>query len=335
MSPLGIASTLFSLFRSSSADSTASAQSTTNLTGTPGSTDFSSSLSLRMAALQAQSMNNLIGSVNSSGKTASPFDFLTNTGTQSATSDPLSILGLSASGTSGTSPVLEGRNLSLFDPESACKMMSVINANDVTYKAQFSELSAMKSAVSTVQQAGQTLSKVDESMDSRAIQTQLQAFADKYNEWIKGFDGTAKEGGLLAGTQAAEVSLYELEQSVENIFNGAKDGLHGLRDLGLTIDQNTNLASVDTAKLESVLASNKTGAVHTLNEFGANFARSAELLNSANNFIPNQLGNLDRVIDYFADHKTALQQEFGLGDAPKPNAAVAKALAAYQQINQV
>ena len=331
MSPLGIASTLFSLFRSSSADSTASAQSTTNLTGTPGSTDFSSSLSLRMAALQAQSMNNLIGSVNSSGKTASPFDFLTNTGTQAA-SDPLSILGLSAS---GTSPILAGRNLSLFDPESAYKMMSVINANDVTYKAQFSELSAMKSAVSTVQQAGQTLSKVDESMDSQAIQTQLQAFADKYNEWIKGFDGTVKEGGLLAGTQAAEISLYELEQSVENIFNGAKDGLHGLRDLGLTIDQNTNLASVDTAKLEAVLASNKTGAVHTLNEFGANFARSAELLNSANNFIPNQLGNLDRVIDYFADHKTALQQEFGLGDAPKPNAAVAKALAAYQQINQV
>ena len=163
----------------------------------------------------------------------------------------------------------------------------------------------------------------------------MQAFAGKYNEWINRFDSSVKGDGVLAGTQAAEISLYELEQSVENIFNGAKDGLRGLRDLGFTIDQNTNLASIDTNKLDAVLAANKTGAINTINEFSANFAKSAELLNSAGNFIPNRLSNLDRVIDYIYDNKPSLQAEFGLGDPAKPSAQISKALASYNQIFRI
>jgi hypothetical protein len=270
-----------------------------------------------MAALQAQSVNSLLGSV-SSGKTgSSSFDFLT--GSQSGTTG---VQGLSGS----------GRNLSLFDPESGYKMMSVINTKDVTYKAQFSELSEMKTAVAGMQQAGQALGSVSESLDDETIKAQLQTFAAKYNEWVARFDGTVKSDGVLAGTQAAEVSLYELEQSVENIFNGAKDGFHGLRDLGFTIDQNTNLASLDVSKLDSALATNRQGAVNTISEFSANFAKSAELLNSTNNFIPNRLANLDRVIDYIGDNKSSLQAEFGLGDTAKSSAQITKALAAYNKV---
>ena len=213
--------------------------------------------------------------------------------------------------------------------------MTTINREDVTYKAQFSELSEMKTAVASMQQAGQTLGSVNNSIDNESIKTQLQTFAAKYNEWVKRFDGTVKSDGLLAGTQAAEISLYELEQSVENIFNGAKDGFHGLRDLGFNIDPNTNLASLDTSKLDAVLASNKSGAVNTINEFSANFSKSAELLNSTNNFIPNRLANLDRVIDYISDNKSSLQAEFGLGDPAKPSAQVSKALATYNQIFRI
>ena len=108
-----------------------------------------------------------------------------------------------------------------------------------------------------------------------------------------------------------------------------------MRDLGLTIDQSTNLASLDLSRLDAVLASNKTGALNTIQEFSVNFARSAELLNSPNNFIPNRLGNLDRVIDYIADNKSSLQAEFGLGDMAKPSAQVSKALANYKAISSI
>lgn len=331
MSTSGIASTLFSLFQSNQTDSiSTSAQNRSNITSTPVSSDFSSSLALRMASLQAQSVNALLGSVFNDGKTSNSLDFLTGTGsTNAASTDLFSAFGIST-GSLGLSST--GRNLSLFDPESAYKMMSIINTEDVTYKAQYSELSEMKTAVTGMQQAGLTLAGTSTAMDNEAIKAQLQGFADKYNEWIKRFDGTVKSNGLLAGTQAAEISLYELEQSVENIFNGARDGFHGLRDLGLSIDQSTNLVSLDVSKLDAALAANRQGAINTIDEFSANFARSAELLNSSNNFIPNRLANLDQVIDYISDNKSSLQAEFGLGDPVRPSAQTARALAEYKQI---
>ena len=321
MSPFGIASTLSSLFPSTKSSVQA------NTTGTSSDADFSSSLTLRMAALQAQSLNLLIGSTSGgNGKTSSSLDFLTGTkGTSSNSSDLFSLLGLSAS----------NRNLSLFDPESAYKMMSVINTEEVTYKAQFSELSNMKTAVAGMQQVGLALGKVSVAMDNETIKTQLQTFAGQYNDWINRFDGTVKRDGILTGTQAAEISLHELEQSVANPFNGAKDGFRGLQDLGFTIDPNTDVASIDMAKLDTALANNKSGAINTISEFSTNFAKSAELLDSSNNFIPNRLSNLDRVIDYITDNKPSLQAEFGSGDPAKPSAQVSKALASYMKISGV
>lgn len=333
MSPFTIASTLFGLAQSFGIGNSSQSNKTALRSDSRESEDFSSSLELRMAALHAQSFNSLLGSVFNGSKASSSLDFLTNANkTASGTSDPFSPLGITTS-VQGLSP--SGRNLSLFDPDSAYRMMSAINTKDVTYKAQFSELSAMKTNVGIMQQAGQALGKVSESMDNEAVKTELQAFAGKYNEWIKRFDGTVKSDGLLAGTQAAEISLYELEQSVENIFNGAKNGFHGLRDLGFSIDQTTNLAALDTSKLDAALATNKGGAISTIQEFSANFAKSAGLLNSANNFIPNRLANLDRVIDYITDNKPALQAEFGLGDPARPSTPIAKALAAYNQIFRI
>ena len=134
---------------------------------------------------------------------------------------------------------------------------------------------------------------------------------------------------MLAGTQAAKVSQWELEQSVANPFNGAKDGLHGMADLGLSIDPVTKLATVDNARLDAALASNKMAAMGALHEFTANFAKSAELLNAAGNFISNRLDNLSRVIGYIDTNMASLQAEFGLGDPAKPTGQQAKALANY------
>ena len=328
MSPTAIASSLYSLIAS---DSTASRQTSASAT-TSVNADFSSSLALRIAEFQSQSFNSLLDVASGQASSGtSGIDWLTGaSGASSAANDPLALLGSSSAGLSAS-----GYNMSLFDPQSAYTMMSAINSRDVSYKAQYSELSAMQSAVTGLEDAGQTLSNVSGTQDNEAIKTQLQAFTEKYNDWIERFDATVQSNGVLAGTQAAEVSLYELEQSVENPFNGAAGGFRGLADLGLTIDESSNLATLDTKVLDAALAGNKDGAVKTLQEFAVNFTKAAELLNSPNNFIPNRLDNLDRVIDYVADNRSSLQAEFGLGDPAKPSAEVAKALAAYDQIAAV
>jgi hypothetical protein len=334
MSPLGIASTVFNLISSVSSGSNSSSQSSQSRSSASQESDFSASLALRMASLQGDSIKPLLGDAFGSGKSGSNFDFLMGAiGQQSGANDPLSILGLSGNNSKlGSHLSSMGRNLSLFDPESAYRMMTSINNGDATYKAQFSELSEMKSDVAEMQQAGLSLGSGLATLDNAGIKAQLQAFAEKYNEWVGRFDETVKTGGVLSGTQAAEISLYELKQSIENRFNGAMHGVQGMRDLGLTIDPKTHMASIDTAKLDTVLTKNREGALGAIGEFSGNFAKSAELLISSNNFIPNRLDNLDRVIDYIADNKSALQAEFGMGDAAKPSAQVAKALAAYQQM---
>ncbi|UCV03585.1 hypothetical protein [Dechloromonas denitrificans] len=279
--------------------------------------DFLASLQSCLADFMSQTMSTLMSSAASGAGAPGASDLAALLGNGSASN------GLSAS----------GRNTLLFDPESAYRMMTAINTKDVTYKAELSEMSDMKSYLTTLQQEAANLATIDSTTGNAEIEQRLQAFADAYNGWINRFDDDLEAGGLLAGTQAATVSQWELEQSVENFFNGAKDGLHGMGDLGLTIDPVTNLASLDSKRLNAVMASNKTGVISTIDEFSANFAKSAELLNSPGNFIPNRLDNLTRVIDYIDDHKAALQAEFGLGDVARPTGQVAKALASYNAIH--
>lgn len=294
--------------------------------GSAGATDFASTLALSIANSKSQTLGTLMDSVSGigdAGASSIADSFLTSQNTSTSPTSPL------AGGVNGLSAT--GRNTALFDPESAYKMMSVINNADVTYKAQFSELSQMKTSVAGMEQDAQGLGGIDSSTGNDDIESRLQAFAGQYNAWVKRFDADMQSGGVLAGTQAAQVARYELDQSVENVFNGAKDGLHGLADMGFNIDLNTGLASLDTGKLESVLAANKTGAVDTLQEFSANFAKSADLLDSKGNFIQNRLDNLGGAIHFIADNKSSLQSEFGTGDAAQPTGQIAQALAAYNQ----
>lgn len=224
-----------------------------------------------------------------------------------------------------------GRNMALADPESAYKMMTIINYDDVFYKAQFSELNKVETCVAQMHDAGRSLGSIALSTGNDSIKSGLQDFVGQYNSWIQRINPDIQQGGLLADTQAAQVSQFELEQNLGNRFLGVKDGVHGLRDLGITIDPHTRLASLDTAKLDALMLTNKQGVVDTVQEFSANFAKSASLLNSDGNFILRQLDNLNRAIHYIADNKASLQAEFGTGNAAKPTGQVAEALAAYNQ----
>lgn len=286
------------------------------------------SFALYLANFRAQSLGSLISSISGTGKALSFTGIEALTAFQDVAASPLTSLTNigSVGGLSAT-----GRNQSLFDPESAYAMMSIINKAEVAYKAQASELGEMKTYVAGLQQHAMGLGSIATATDDSRIKSQLQDFASQYNGWVQRFDADMRSGGVLAGTRAAQISRYELDQSIKNIFHGASAGLNGLRDLGFSIDPATGLATLDTARLDSVLASNRQGAIDTLHQFGANFARAAELLGSAGNFIARQLDNLGRAIDYIDDNKPALQAEFGLGDPAMPSGQVAQALAAYSQ----
>jgi hypothetical protein len=287
------------------------------------------SILLGLASFRSQALGSLIAAGSGTKDDTRWQDIFQGFASDGASATSSSML-TKAGEIKGLSPT--GRNPGLFDPESAYRMMSVINSNDISYKAQFSELSEMKSHVSQMQDAGRSLGEISESSSNEALTSQLQHFVGQYNSWVQRFNPDMEQGGAMADAQAAQISRYELDQSIKNPFNGAREGVHGLADLGISIDPNTKLASLDTARLNSLLTNNRKGAVITVQEFSANFAKSAELLNSAGNFIPNRLNNLDKVIDYFAEHKSDLQQEFGTGDVTRPSGKIAQALAAYQQI---
>lgn len=283
------------------------------------------------ASLPGSMKSSSVGTKND-GAWDSLFQLLVADGSNPLFSDPLSPLAQSSplsaleniKGLSAT-----GRNMVLADPESAYKMMSIINNVDAVSKAQYSELKQMKTAVSQMQDAGQSLGSIGN------IKLGLLGFVGQYNNWISRFNPDLQQGGLLSGTQAAQVSQYELEQNIKSRFFGAGDGIHGMGDLGIAIDPYTHLAALDTAKLDSELASNKQGVLNTLQEFGINFAKSASLLVSDGNFFSKQLDNLDRGIHYISDNKNALQQEFGTGDAVNPTGQLAVALADYNPSSKI
>lgn len=299
--------------------------------GSAGAVDFSSALKLQMAGIQSQALNTLAASAPGSGKVAGGANFaeLLGAGKASGNSALDALLG-SAAGIGGTHGVAAaGRNMALFDPESAYRMMTTINARAVAYKAESSEMSDMKAYVSTLQQEAMKLGGIDASVGSEEVRARVQAFADAYNGWMQRFGSALQDGGMLAGTQAAKVAQWELEQSIANPFHGAKDGLRGMADLGLSIDPLTKRASVDNARLDAALTNGKSAAMGALHEFTSHFAKAAELLNSAGNFINKRLDNLSRVIGYIDSNLPSLQAEFGLGDPATPTAQQARALAGY------
>ncbi|MCX7171555.1 MAG: flagellar filament capping protein FliD [Proteobacteria bacterium] len=225
--------------------------------------------------------------------------------------------------------------MTLSDPKSAYAMMTRINALDLGYKAQSSELSQMDSSLPRIAGAAQRLGETAASDANDSIKARLQDFAQQYNAWIQRFNPDVQRGGVLADTQAGELPLYELDQVIENRFIGAKDGFQGLADMGIGVDPKTGLMSVDTARLDAVLASNKQAVADAVAEFSTKFAAEANLLASDGNIIHNRLDNLNRAISYIDGNVGSWQQEFGSGDAASPTGPIARALSAYNNADRI
>lgn len=289
--------------------------------------EFRQTLTLQLAHFKSQTVTSLL-SGSESGTAGAGFAGIT--GNAAGNADPLAAL--QASSTTTATIDTSGRNMALADPEAAYRMMSLINTQEVRYKAEYVEMNAMKSYLHELEQEGLHLSQMTAATPRSEIMGALQHFADAYNGWIERFDAGLQKGGILAGTQAAHVAQWELEKSVEYIFNGAQFGMQGLGSLGLEIDPATRQLKLDEATMERTLDADKTAFVSTVQEFSANFARSAELLVSENNFVRNRMENLEKVLDYVASNRQALESEFGRGDAARPNEQIARALAEYNAL---
>lgn len=289
----------------------------------PANSNFNIALSL--ATFKAQTLGLLLGRPGQGADSAVGNSSFSDLLAAQNAATPASSAGL---GSAGAVPA--ARATALADPAAAFAMMSRINGAEVDYKAQFAELSAMQAELAEVRtDAASLLGGITPESDSAAVKSALQGFVTEYNEWVQRFDADMQSGGILANTQAAQVSRFAMEISVSDIFTGATSGLHGLRDLGLEIDPATRLAKLDTVRLDAALTRNPSGVHAAVTELDAKFARAADLLNADGNFLRNRLGNLDRVIGYIKTNKTSLQAEFGSGTAASPSASVAKALAAY------
>ena len=288
------------------------------------------SLTLNLVNFRTQMLNSLTDATSSTGSSFG--DILSQLqagGTADASAQSL------AQPCSAGDLLAVGSNASANGINAGEAMMTTINGLDITYKAQFSALNQMESNLPQLQAAAQQLGTVNGPDGSDTLRTRLEDFAQQYNAWVQRFSPDMQQGGVLANTQAAEVSVYELKQSITNPFVGAKDGFNGLSSMGITIDPNTGLLSVDSAQLGSAWANNQQGVVDAISEFSANFSTSAGLLASNGNIVRDQLNNLGSAIGYIDGNAAALQKEFGNGAAADSTGQVAQALAAYNSTSGI
>lgn len=207
---------------------------------------------------------------------------------------------------------------------------TVINRVDVSFKAQFSELSELKSRIAQQQDAANTLHTITPQSSDADIVAKVNDFIATYNAGVNRFTPDVAAGGVLDGSAEANRARFSLERDIADPLIGASSGVRdGLASLGIQVDPTTLLATVDQTALQASLGSNKNATVNTLTAFAASFSATATSLNQAGNPEDRQLKNLDKAIHWIDDNRADVAKEFGAGEAAKPNQAFAKAAAAY------
>lgn len=212
-------------------------------------------------------------------------------------------------------------------------MVTVLNRVEVTFKAQYSELGAMRKSLVQEQDAAQKLNTLTPQTPDAGIKAALADFVASYNAGVERFTPSVAKGGILEGSWEAERARFATQRDINYILNGSEVGLKGgLAALGISADPKTGLASVDQTRLDAALAGNKGNVVAALTSFATTFIDTIDALNAAGHAQVRQMANLDRAVHWIADNKAAAQKEFGPGAAATPNDAFAKAVALYDDM---
>ena len=209
-------------------------------------------------------------------------------------------------------------------------MVTVLNRVEVSFKAQFSELSQLRNTLAGEQDAAQKLGAIDSQTSVSDITAALDNFVASYNAGVNRFAPDVAQGGILEGSHEAARASFATRREIGNILTGSEVGLKGgLAALGVSVDPKTGLASIDHAQLDSALAQNKSIDVVAIHDFATAFVATVANLNAPNYAQDRQLANLDHAVHWIDDNKAAVQKEFGPGAAATPNEVFAKAAAQY------
>jgi len=215
-------------------------------------------------------------------------------------------------------------------------LVTVINRVEVSFKAQFSELSELKNSLMQEQDAAQKLTMLNGQTSNSDIKAMLAIFIESYHAGVNRFGPDVAKGGILEGSQEAARARFATQREINNILIGAEFGIAGgLTALGISTDPQTGLASIDQTTLDTTLAQNKEANIHTVINFATAFSATVANINAPDNPQDRQLKNLDKAIHWIKDNKSAVEMEFGPGAAATPNQTFARAAAQYDQMAKV
>lgn len=212
-------------------------------------------------------------------------------------------------------------------------MVTVLNRVEVTFKAQYAELGELAKSLLQGEGAAQKLGRLDAQSSGADIKAALDEFVSTYNAGVNRFAPDVAKGGVLEGSWEAERARFATRREIGNILTGAEAGHKGgLATLGISVDPQTGLASIDAAQFDAALAGNKGRVVAALDDFAESFVAMVDSLTATDHAQSRQMDNLHRAVEWIDANKDAVQQEFGAGKAATPNAAFAKAAAQYDNI---
>lgn len=175
-------------------------------------------------------------------------------------------------------------------------------------------LTRLRSRMAELGTASQGLENITGASGDGEIKAALQDFITRYNAWDAEFDPYFEQGALLDDNQAGEVARFSLRREVGSIFHGAGNGGFelGLTDMGVSFTPDGQLV-LDDAAFDAALASNRSGAVQTLNNVAKAFGDAAELLAADGHLLDRRIDNAERAVAWAADNQDEVDAEFGPG----------------------
>ncbi len=209
-------------------------------------------------------------------------------------------------------------------------MITVMNRVEVSFKAQFAQLSEMRKSLLDGQDAAQALGELDAQSSNADIKAALDHFVAVYNDGVNRFAPDVGRGGVLEGSPEAIRARFATMRDINHILTGSEFGLKGgLATLGISADPRTGLATVDHQKLDAELALHRGRNLNAINDFADAYSGTVDSIDAPGHAHGRQLDNLNRAVNWIRDNRAAVEKEFGPGAAATPDEAFANAAARY------
>lgn len=215
----------------------------------------------------------------------------------------------------------------------AADLLAQLQASNASFMKRYNErverigdesrvLGQLRSRLTELGTASQSLAALGGQSSNAEIKQALQGFIERYNAWDQEFDPYFADGALLDDNQAGEVARFSLRREVGSVFHGAGNGgfAKGLTDMGVSFSADGQL-KLDEARFDQVLASQREGAVRTLNNVARAFGDAARTLAADGHLLDRRIDNANRALAWAAENQAAVEAEFGPNLGASSNSA--------------